>query len=66
MRVEGAKHAQRGLIGYLLACKDFRTISLFFLNPEELESVSLLFKHILFPTTIRYGRVQLKPDVDSP
>ncbi len=55
MRVEPAKHEERGLSGYLVVCKDFRTISLFFLHPEALETMSSLFKHVLFPPKLRYA-----------
>jgi hypothetical protein len=52
-RVESAKHEDRNLPGYSLVCKDFRTISIFFLHTEALEALSAHFKQVLFPQKIR-------------
>jgi hypothetical protein len=59
MRVETTKHEERALPGYLIVCKDFRTVSVFFLHPESLETMNSLFKHILFPPKIRYHIIAL-------
>jgi hypothetical protein len=52
-RVENATHEKRGLPGYLLVCKDFRVISIFFLSTESLDAMNLLFKRHLFPSKLR-------------
>ena len=57
-KVESAKHEERDLSGFLLSCKDFRVISLFFLHPESLGTINSLFKHLLFPPKIGYPLTQ--------
>jgi hypothetical protein len=57
-KVESAKHEERDLSGFLLSCKDFRVISLFFLHPESLGTINSLFKHLLFPPKIGYPPTQ--------
>jgi hypothetical protein len=52
-RVESAKHEERNLAGYSLVCKDFRTISIFFLHTEARETLNAHFKQALFPQKIR-------------
>lgn len=63
-KVENAHDEQRNLYGFLLPCKDLRTIAIYFLNPESLGTINSLFKHFLFPQKIGYDPIpfDLKAD----
>ncbi|ELR15047.1 uncharacterized protein ACA1_214350 [Acanthamoeba castellanii str. Neff] len=52
MRVTLARHEERNLQGLALTCKDFRTITLYFIHPEHQLNLSALLKQNLFPAHI--------------
>lgn len=53
VKLDQAKHEERHLLGFLLTCKDFRIISLFFLQPQAHKATQKIFKHFLFPTKLK-------------
>jgi hypothetical protein len=55
VKLDQAKHEERHLLGFLLTCKDFRIISLFFLQPQAHKATQKIFKHFLFPTKLKYA-----------
>jgi hypothetical protein len=55
MRIEPARHEERNLAGFVLECKDFRAVSMFFLRPEPVKTLTNLFKQHLFPQQITYA-----------
>jgi hypothetical protein len=55
MKVTLARHEDRNLPGLALTCKDFRTISLYFIHPEHQLNLSTLLKQTLFPAQILYA-----------
>jgi len=52
-KLENGKHKEKQLDGFFLGCKDFRTISIFFVDSESVEMMASYFKKYLFPLKIR-------------
>jgi len=59
MRVEPARHEERNLAGFVIECKDFRTLSMFFLYPEPVKALTNLFKQHICPQQILYAFLRM-------
>ncbi len=55
MKVEQVRHAEQDLPGFALKCKDFRSVSVFFLTAELHKAISAIFKQRLCPAKLSYG-----------
>ncbi|ELR15043.1 Protein-tyrosine-phosphatase [Acanthamoeba castellanii str. Neff] len=52
MKVEQVRHAEQDLPGFALKCKDFRSVSVFFLTTELHKAISAIFKQRLCPAKL--------------
>ncbi len=52
-KLENAKHEEKLLLGFILTCKDFRSVSIFCAHPHATKSLQRVFKQCLFPQRIR-------------
>jgi hypothetical protein len=54
MKVEQVRHAEQDLPGFALKCKDFRSVTVFFLTTEVHKAISAIFKQRLCPAKLSY------------